>query len=158
MNSADTYVSPQAEQSQGETVTKTTASPSGEWQFILDYPRPPKGLSANDRTHWSVKAGATADVRLEVMAKVRALHIGVLVRASVQVVWVVADKRRRDTDNLAPFMKGIFDGVGADRGVSARLVEDDDPDHMTKPSALIRYEMGARPHFEVTITDLDGAA
>ena len=140
-----------------ETPVELGGPTAGPWQFILDYPRPPKGLSANDRTHWSARAGATADVRLEVMAKVRALHIGVLVRASVQVVWVVADKRRRDTDNLAPFMKAIFDGIGADRGVSACLVEDDDPDHMVKPSALIRYEVGVRPHFRVTITDLGEA-
>jgi hypothetical protein len=27
---------------------------------------------------------------------------------------------------------------------------------MVKPGALIRYEKGARPRFEVTITDLSG--
>jgi hypothetical protein len=130
-------------------------SPTGTgWSFILDYPKPPKGLSANDRTHWRVKAGAVADIRLEVMAKTRALHLGSLDKISVQVVWVVADRRRRDTDNLAPFMKAIFDGIGADKGVSAHLVEDDDPAHMIKPGALIRYEAGVRPHFEVRIAEV----
>lgn len=119
--------------------------------FILDYPRPPEGLSANDRAHWSVKAGATADIRFEVMAKTRALRLGAAERVRVDVVWVVADKRRRDTDNLAPFLKAIYDGIGSDKGVSARIVEDDAPEFMEKPAATIRYEKGCRPHFEVTI-------
>ena len=123
--------------------------------FILDYPRPPKGLSQNDRPgHWAVRAGATADIRMEVMAKTRALKLGELDRVRVDVTWVVADKRRRDSDNLAPFLKAIYDGIGADKGVSARVVEDDDPAHMEKPSASIRYEKGSRPHFEVTITEI----
>lgn len=122
--------------------------------FILDYPRPPKGLSANDRAHWSVRHGATQDIRLEVMAKVRALHLGAPNRIRVNVAWIVADKRRRDTDNLAPFLKAIYDGIGADKGVSARLVDDDDPAHMDKPAATIRYERGGRPHFEITITEV----
>lgn len=131
------------------------AGPSGPpWMFILDYPRPPKGLSANDRTHWSVKAGASADIRYEVMVKVRALRLGVLDRVRVDVVWVVADRRRRDTDNLAPFLKAIYDGIGADKGVSAHLVDDDDPAHMEKPGATIRYEKCARAHFEVSIAEV----
>lgn len=123
--------------------------------FILDYPRPPKGLSANDRTHWSVKAGATADIRMEVMARTRALHLGAPDKVCVDVVWVVADRRRRDTDNLSPLLKAIYDGIGADKGVSAHLVDDDAPEFMVKPGATIRYEKGARPHFEITITEVD---
>lgn len=137
---------------------QTPATPTDSWSFILDYPRPPKGLHANDRPHWTVKSGATQDIRLEVMAKTRALHLGELERIRVDVEWVVADRRKRDTDNLAPFLKAIYDGIGANRGVSARLVEDDDPAHMEKNAATIRYEKGARPHFLVTITDLGGEA
>ena len=122
--------------------------------FILDYPRPPKGLSANDRQHWAVKAGATADIRMEVMAKTRALHLGELEKVRVDVVWVVADKRKRDSDGPAPFLKAIYDGIGADRGVSARIVPDDDPAHFEKPSLTFEYKPGERPHFRVTITDI----
>lgn len=126
---------------------------SGPWMFTLNYARPPKGLHANDRAHWAVKAGATADIRLEVMAKVRALRIGTLEHCTVQVVWVVGDKRKRDTDNLAPFMKAIFDGIGSNsKGYSAHLVDDDDPEHMSKPGAQIRYDRGTKPFFEITIT------
>ena len=123
--------------------------------FILDYPRPPKGLSANDRVHWSVRHGATQDIRLEVMAKTRALKLGAAEKVRIDVVWIVADRRRRDSDNLAPFLKAIYDGIGADKGVSARLVDDDDPTRMEKPAATIRYVAGMRPHFEVTIIVVD---
>lgn len=142
-----------------QTDAKTVQSDVKAWSFILDYPRPPKGLSANDRPgHWSIKAGATAGVRMEVFAKTRALHLGTLERIRVDVVWVVGDKRRRDADNCAPFLKAIYDGIGADKGVSAHLVDDDSPEFMYKAPLTFRYEHGCRPHFEVRITDLGGAA
>ena len=126
------------------------------WGFTLDFPKPPKGLSANDRCHWGMKHASTQTVRMLVMSKVRALHVPVLDRARVDVVWVVRDRRRRDTDNVAPLLKAIYDGIAADRGVSARILEDDDPAHMEKPGATIRYVKGATAHFRVTITDIDG--
>jgi len=139
-----------------ETITTIPAATS-DWTFILDYPKPPKGLSANDRTHWRVKAGAVADIRQEVMVRVRALRLGVRDKIRVDVEWFVGDRRRRDTDNLAPFLKAIYDGIGADKGVSAHLVDDDDPDHMLKPGATIRYIRGIRPHFVVSITPIEGS-
>jgi hypothetical protein len=99
--------------------------------------------------------GATQDVRREVMARTRALHLGVLDRIRVQVTWVVGDRRKRDTDNLWPFTKAIYDGIAANRGISAHLVDDDDPAHVDKPQPIIRYEKGGRAHFEVTITEVD---
>jgi hypothetical protein len=75
-------------------------------------------------------------------------------RIRVDVVWVVGDKRRRDADNAAPFLKAIYDGIGADEGVSAHLVDDDDPDHMYKAPLTFRYEKGARAHFEVCISEV----
>ena len=157
MNSPDTYVSPMPEQSQGGTVPGAT---SGPWQFILDHRRPPKGLHANDRPgHWAVRAGATADIRLEVMAAVRALHIGVLERVRADIVWVVCTKATRDPSNSWPFAKAVYDGIGSSsKGYSAHLVEDDDGAHMVTPIPTIRYEKGVRPHFRVTITDLGGVS
>lgn len=145
------HIEPTAEQVQ---TAPGPFQPERAWQFILDYPRPPKGLSANDRAHWAVKAGATADVRLEVMAKTRALRLGVLERIRVDVVWVVADKRRRDSDNASPMLKAIYDGIGADKGVSAHLVDDDDPERMYKAPLTFRYEKGTRAHFEIRITEV----
>jgi len=135
--------------------TVTVETPAG-WSFILDYPRPPKGLSANDRpAHWAIKHGATQDVRMEVFAKTRALKLGVLEKIRVEITWVVGDKRHRDEDGPDPFCKAIYDGIGSDRGISAHLVEDDTPEFMEKPRLVIRYEKGVRPHFEVRITEVN---
>lgn len=121
--------------------------------FVLSYPRPPRGLHANDSgVHWAVKAGAVADIRLEVMARARALRIGELESCTVDLEWVVKTKTPRDPSNLWPFAKAIYDGIGSNKGVSARIVPDDDKDHMYTPTPTIRYERGCKPHFEVTIT------
>lgn len=141
----------------GAAFTEALGKPQERsWSFILDYPKPPYGLSQNDRPrHWAIRSGAVKDIRMEVMARTRALKLGVLEKIRVQVTWVVADRRKRDTDGPDPFCKAIYDGIGSDRGISARLVEDDSPEFMEKPRLVIRYEKGARPHFEVTITEVD---
>ncbi len=124
------------------------------WTLSLPYSRPPKGLSANDRPHWAAKAKATAAVRELVFALARSERIPTLQRIQVEVIWVVSDKRRRDADNAAPFAKAIFDGLAADRGVSAHIVADDAPEFMTKLMPRIEYRLDESPHFEVLITDI----
>lgn len=124
------------------------------WSFELAFERAPKGLSANDRPpHWSVKARSTTMVRTLVAAQARGAGIPQMDRCRVDVEWIVTTKHRRDTDNLAPFLKAIYDGLGADKGISAHIVEDDDPAHMEKVGATIRYDKGARARFVVTITE-----
>jgi hypothetical protein len=128
---------------------------TGTWSFPLDYTRAPKGLSANDRPGgWQQKARSTAILRADVLERAQAAGIPKLGRIRVNVEWVVKDRRVRDEDNLAPMLKAIYDGLGSNRGVSARIVEDDNPTYMEKPGATIRYEPGCVPHFTVTITDL----
>jgi hypothetical protein len=151
MTSIDSGIGPIPTQTEGETLTTRSEGP---WMFTLDYPRPPKGLHANDRVHYMAKAGATADIRQEVFARVRALRIGTLKRIRVDIVWVVKDHIKRDEDGPEPLCKAIYDGIGSDRGVSAHVVEDDGREFFEKPRLIVRYEKGAHPHFEVTITDL----
>lgn len=122
------------------------------WTLELPYPRPPKGLSANDRTHWAAKAKATAEVRAQV--KHLAAGIEPMQRCQVEIVWVVNDRRRRDADNAAPFAKAIFDGLAADKGVSAHIVTDDAPEFMVKLMPRIEYDPSATPHFRVVVTDI----
>lgn len=126
------------------------------WSFDPPFTSAPFGLSMNDRAHWGRKAKETAKVRLLVMTLTRAARVPSLDKIRVDVTWVVKDKRRRDSDNFSPLTKAIYDGIGSDRGVSARIVEDDDPAHMEKPAATIVYEKGCTQHFQVTITDLGG--
>lgn len=124
------------------------------WTIELGYTKPPPGLSANDRSHWATKARSVAAVRGLVKSLATKAGIPTMQRCQVEVIWVVADKRRRDADNAAPFAKAIFDGLGADKGVSAHLVVDDDPAHMVKLMPRIEYRPNTTPHFEVIVTDL----
>ena len=127
------------------------------WSFDLPFRKPPAGLSLNDRDHWGTRSANTALVRHMVFVKTRAAHVPGLERIRVDVVWVVCTHHTRDTDNLAPFLKAIYDGIGSDRGLSARIVEDDAPEWMLKSAATIRYAKHELARFTVTITDLGGA-
>lgn len=125
-----------------------------KWLLELGYTKPPDGLSANWRGHWATKARSTAAVRSLVCWLATEAGIKPMQRCQVEVIWVVADKRRRDADNAAPLAKAIFDGLGADKGVSAQIVVDDDPAHMVKLMPRIEHRPGCTPHFEVIVTDI----
>lgn len=128
-----------------------------QWFFYLPYAKTPYGLNANDRPkHWSTKAKATAKVRAEVMLLTRAAKVPALDRIRVDVLRIVATNRTRDEDNLAPLLKAIYDGIGSNRGVSARIVEDDAPEYMEKAGLKFAVISGRAPRFLVTITDLGG--
>ena len=94
----------------------------------LGYTRPP--LSANDRMHWARKAKITAAVRLSVGLLAR--RIPYLGWCEVTFTWTVTDARRRDADNLVPFLKAACDGL-----VDAGIVNDDTPDLMVKHMPII---------------------
>lgn len=100
------------------------------WELDLPFRRPP--LSLNDRMHWSVKARLTKEVRM--IARVKARNIPDLEKCSVELVWFVNDKRRRDTDNPVATLKALCDGL-----VDAEVVPDDTPDYMIKLPVRIEY-------------------
>lgn len=89
-------------------------------------------MTLNQRMHWAVKARLTKDVRL--IAKVKARGIPDLERCSVELVWFVTDKRRRDADNPVLTLKALCDGL-----VDAEIVPDDTPEYMTKLPVRIEY-------------------
>lgn len=123
------------------------------WTLTLPYTRPPKGLSANWRGHWSTKARSTAEVRNLVAALARAARLPQMQRIQVELIWVVTDHRKRDDDNLHPLAKSCWDALASDRGVSARIVPDDSPEFVTKMHPRIEYRPDESPHFEVIVTD-----
>lgn len=124
------------------------------WSLILPFERPPKGLHSNDRPHWRTKARSTAEVRNLVVVLCRAQRIPPMQRVSVQVTWVVPDRRKRDADGPDPLTKVIYDAIGSDRGVSAHLVPDDTPEFMEKPRLVIEHQPGCTAHFRVDIQDI----
>lgn len=101
-----------------------------KWTLQLPWKSPP--LTLNQRMHWAVKARLTKEVRL--IAKVKARGIPDIERCSVELVWFVTDKRRRDADNPVLTLKALCDGL-----VDAEIVPDDTPEYMTKLPVRIEY-------------------
>lgn len=94
-----------------------------EWVIPLPYKTPP--LSLNQRMHWAVKARITKELRM--VARLRARYIPDLTKCSVELVWWVNDRRRRDSDNPFLTLKALADGL-----VDAEIVADDTHDLMKK--------------------------
>ena len=124
------------------------------WTLELPYERPPKGLHANDRVHHMVRARSAKELRERVAGLCRVAKIPKLQRISVQVVWVVPTRHKRDEDGPDPMCKVIYDAIGSDRGVSARIVQDDTKEFMDKPRLVIEHQPGETAHFRVEITDV----
>lgn len=100
-------------------------------------------LSLNSRAHWAAKAKATKQWRT--FAATRAHNYPRLPFVDVTLTWIVADRRRRDEDNLYPLLKALCDGL-----VDAGVVDDDTPDRMGK-RVRIEHRPDENPHMELRI-------
>jgi crossover junction endodeoxyribonuclease RusA len=112
--------------------------------LALPYAGPPPGLSANYRGHWRPKHEATAQLRRDVyfIARQAGLHLLTDVKhVTVELVWNPGTRRRRDADNIYPFLKVAADGLARGRRdwVGLDLVPDDVPEYMTKLAPRIVY-------------------
>lgn len=116
-----------------------------ETEFKFDWIRPP--LHANQRLGWRENARRVKDVRLA--AKLHANRVPALPRIEVVLTWVVKDRRRRDTINLASLVKALVDGL-----VDAGIVPDDTPQYVSTPEARIEYQKGATPHFLLRVREI----
>ncbi|MCT1363337.1 hypothetical protein [Microbacterium sp. p3-SID131] len=113
--------------------------------LTFDWPRPP--LNANQRLHWAQKAKLTRQIREWTDALAGANDIAPKTHVTVQLTWVVTDKRRRDSDNIYPTFKAMCDGL-----VDAGIVPDDTPQYMDKRAPLIRHEPGGIARLELEVT------
>jgi Holliday junction resolvase RusA-like endonuclease len=120
---------------------------SREW--VLDFPRPDEWISANERTHWAVKAAKVRTWRQAAAVHARNAHIPMLDRASVLVEPCWTSKRRRDASNIAPTAKAAIDGL-TDAGVWA----DDDDDHVTGVTFRNGPVVKGVARLRLTITEL----
>jgi crossover junction endodeoxyribonuclease RusA len=111
------------------------AGPVSGWLIETDWARPP--LSLNDRGSWRASAGTIANVRREANIRTRAARIPKLSHVTVQMIWTVPDRRRRDEENPVSTLKPWCDGM-----VDAGVVRDDTPNWMTKPMPVIEYVKG----------------
>jgi crossover junction endodeoxyribonuclease RusA len=105
------------------------------YRLTLPYERPPKSLTGNTRSHWRARSADTRTARETVAWLAKQAGIPQAKHLTVQLVWAPGDRRRRDADNLVPFMKSLCDGIA--RGnrqdwTGLELVPDDTPKFMNK--------------------------
>lgn len=113
--------------------------------------RPAPLMNMNDRTHWAVKAKRVKAWRTAVALQARRLG-PVPDPALVQIVFDVADNRRRDPHNLAPTVKACIDGL-----VDAGWWPDDDAKHVYVLDPEIRVVgRKARPCVEIRAVEWSG--
>ena len=105
----------------------------------LPWVKPP--LSLNRRGHWATRSRQTRAVREAIrwIAASAKLPKGVGY-ATVQLHYLPADNRRRDTDNLVATLKPLCDGL-----VDYGLVPDDTPEFMAKPEPIIHTKRARKP-------------
>jgi crossover junction endodeoxyribonuclease RusA len=108
--------------------------------FTVDWP--PAELSPNARLHWSKKAKAVSEYKelcywLAIDARNKwELSYGKwepIEKAVVNLVFLVADKRQRDPDNLVAMCTPLLNAIRCPRGLEgygARLIVADDVGHM----------------------------
>ena len=111
------------------------------FQLDLPYGRPPKSLWGNARdSHWSGRSNAARQLRSDVVFLARRAQIPVSTHLDVLLTWAPGDNRRRDADNLWPFLKSCCDGLSRGKRadwVGLDLVPDDTPQWMTKHAPVI---------------------
>jgi len=130
-----------------DPVPEIVQTPAGPFSQTFSFPWTKAPLSMNDRLHHMQKAKITAELRALMHATAR--HLPEMDRVEVALVWVVSDRRKRDEENIVATLKPLCDGL-----VDAEIVPDDTPQYMVKRMPQIRYEKGATPHFEFTVSEV----
>ena len=107
-------------------------------------------MSANQqkRAHYHQVAKAKKLVGEEVCALARGKRIPLLDVCTVEVIWHVADKRKRDTDGLGPFLKAALDAL-----VQAGVLVDDHSGYV--PRTCMSIVRGEVQCIEIVITEIE---
>lgn len=122
-----------------------TTSPRSERR--IEIPAPAAWVSANDRTHWRVKAERVKAWRLAASVLGRLVSrtpMGTPVDITVTVHRTSA--RRADASNLAPTAKAVIDGL-----TDAGWWPDDDDQHIVS-TTFVAGQPKARPTLTITAT------
>lgn len=112
----------------------------------LPYRRPP--ISLNSRMHWATKGKLTREIRAITALKARQQRIPAMECVLIELHWVPADRRKRDSDNPYPTLKAAIDGCR-----DAGLVPDDDSQHVTS-RVVIDAADPSDPHLYLTIEEI----
>lgn len=109
------------------------------YQLILPYDRPPASLWANQASgkggHWGGRSKDSRQVRSDIVFLGRQAHLPKASFLTVRLTWAPGDNRRRDEDNMWPFLKACCDGLARGKRkdwVGLELVPDDTAQYMRK--------------------------
>lgn len=110
-----------------------------EFIMPLSFTKPP--LTANQRFgHWAEKAKLVKQLRQESMVRARSMRLPTSKFATVTLHYQPRDRRRRDRHNLYPSVKALVDGL-----VDAKVVPDDDAEHLSAPEPVIHPAVKGEP-------------
>lgn len=133
----------------------TSAQAAAVHNLVLPWHRPPS--LANDqrrRGHWSQQRRAKAEVTEAVAWLSRKHQLPRMGRVAVTIIWWPPDRRRRDADGMAPFLKAVLDGLTPPEGA---VLEDDHAGVV--PSVTMRIAEPQPPgRIELELTEIGEAA
>lgn len=114
------------------------------YRIDLPYRRPP--LSLNDRHNRWVKAKLVAEIRKDVWLLAKYHKIPAVEKITVQLHYAPGRRGRHDPMNLTATSKPAIDGL-----VDARVVPDDDSEHVHELPPEIHFPPEPGPHCWLTI-------
>ena len=109
---------------------------------------PPIALSPNARPHWAQKHRATQSLRTVAWACAYSVARDRIEKATIQPIFVVASKRRRDPDNWLAMLKPAIDGL-----VDAGILIDDDSEHVKLLSPQFVVDRSKAPMTVLEVSD-----
>lgn len=118
----------------------------------LGHTKPPMTSNGQRRSHWADVRSAKRDVEYDVYWSVRHARIRVYPPLEVFVTWFAPDRRIRDSDACAPFLKAALDAlVRVNIGLPG-----DDHRYVTRSGSSVVVDR-ADPRIEITITETEVA-
>lgn len=125
------------------------------WSLALPWRTPP--LTLNRRLHHMAEHRIRQQVKHAATVLARVQRIPRLHAITAELVWLKADNRTADSDNIAPTLKPALDGLKA-----AGVLLDDNSDHVLRTSTrvVLRRDRADHPggHVILKIRDLSGLA
>ena len=121
---------------------------TSEYTLVIPWARPP--LTSNDqrRASWHKVRAAKLEVESMIYWLCKQQKVPELAPSTISVVWFAPNRRTRDNDALAPFLKAAKDGL-----VKAGVFVDDSSEWITDDHMAINTTQPTKPRIEVRITE-----
>lgn len=108
-------------------------------------------MTLNDqrRATWRTVRAAKSQVEEAAFYLAKQQKVTGLGPSIVSCVWFAPDKRRRDADSVAPFLKAALDGL-----VKAGVWPDDNSDFVTEVRMSIDNTQSVNPRIEIIVKEI----